>query len=119
MNICRCFEISESWRLLKGVSCCVFIIEEAEVAHNLKIVVLWVHRDLIIIHVMLIRVDVIVVWMAPLLARSSVPNFNLHEQLHELLQAVFVRFAFHGILINQSQDAFGENLLINDVGAHV
>jgi hypothetical protein len=69
-----------------GCNGCVIVVEEAKVAHDLKIIILGVHRDLVIIHLMIIRVNVVIVGvMAPLLSGGPVADLYLHEQFHELL----------------------------------
>jgi len=86
MQISGGLEVSKRHGPMLSCNGCVIVIEEAEVAHDLKIVILGVHRDQVIVHLMIIRVDVIIVGVVPpLLSGGPIADLNLHEQFHELL----------------------------------
>jgi hypothetical protein len=101
MQISGGLEVSKRHRPMLGCNSRVIVVKEAEVAHDLEIIILGVHRDLVIVHLMIIRVNVIIVGvMAPLLSGGPIADLNLHEQFHELLQTIFVGLALHGIFVD-------------------
>ena len=101
----------EGWKLLlRREILRVFIIKEAETAQYLEVVVLGVHGQVILIHVVIIRVYVVIVAMiSPVLMPRTgpSPDLNLQKHLHKLPQTVLVCLALHRVLVNQCQYTFG------------